>query len=106
MIISYKSVKVTEPAPGITRRVLANSASLMLAEHTLEKDAILPAHSHPHGQLVYLLSGKLAVEMGDERFTAVQGDSFVIAPDIEHRVTCLERAVALDIFTPARTDYL
>ena len=52
MIIKRESGKTTTPVPGITRRILAHSERVMLTEHALEKDAVLPAHKHPHDQLV------------------------------------------------------
>jgi quercetin dioxygenase-like cupin family protein len=106
MITSYQSAKITEPAPGIVRRVLANSPEVMLTEHTLKKGAILPEHRHPHVQLVYLLSGQFMIEMDGQQFTIVKGDSFVIPSKTVHKVKALEDSVALDIFTPARQDYL
>lgn len=106
MIVSYASAKVSKPFPGLTRRVLAHSPKLMLTEHTMEKDSVFPEHKHPHEQLAYLLSGKIIVETGGAKFTVVAGDSFVVPSDVSHKVTALEHSVALDIFTPAREDYL
>jgi quercetin dioxygenase-like cupin family protein len=106
LIISYKSAKIIQPFPRVTRRILAHSPGLMLTEHTLEKGAILPEHSHPHQQLVFLRSGKLIIEMGGERLNVDEGDSLVILPNVPHKVTVLEESVAMDIFSPARDDYL
>ncbi len=106
MIVSYGSVKASTPFPGLTRRVLAHSPKLMLTEHIMEKGSVFPEHKHPHEQLAYLLSGQIIVEMGSAQFTVVAGDSFVVPSDVSHKVTALEHSVALDIFTPAREDYL
>jgi quercetin dioxygenase-like cupin family protein len=106
MIIDYRSAKTTTPAPGIIRRILANSPEVMLTEHTLQKGAVLPEHQHPHVQLVYLLSGQFTIEMNGEQFTINQGDSFVIPSNAAHKVVALADSVVLDIFTPCRQDYL
>jgi quercetin dioxygenase-like cupin family protein len=106
MIVNYKSAKVTKPVAGVTRRILAHSTKVMLTEHTLEKGAILPDHKHPHEQLVYLISGEIIIEMNGKQTRVVKGDSFVIPSDVSHKVTTIENSVALDIFTPAREDYL
>jgi len=106
MLISHKSVRATKPAPGITRRVLAHTEKVMLTEHTLEKDAILPDHQHSHEQLVYLKSGEILIEMGGEHFKLLPGDSLAVPPDVNHKVTSLKKSVALDIFAPARKDFL
>ncbi len=106
MIVKYESAKITRPFEGITRRMLAHNSELMLTEHSLVKGAVLPEHSHPHVQLVFLRSGKLTVEMAGEKFEVTEGDSFVIPSGVPHRVTAIEESVALDIFAPAREDYL
>lgn len=106
MIVKYKSAKITYPLKGITRRMLAHDPALMLTEHSLVKGAVLPEHSHPHLQMVFLRSGKLAVEMAGEQMEVTEGDSFVIPSGLPHKVTALEASVALDIFSPAREDYL
>ncbi len=106
MFVSYKSAKTTQPVPGVTRRILANSPNLMLTEHILEKGAILPDHNHPHEQMVYLLEGKIIIEMNEQKLQVNKGDSLVILPNVHHKVTALENSKAIDIFTPSRTDYL
>ncbi len=106
MVVNYNSAKVTEPVPGITRRVLANSARVMLTQHILEKGAILPDHKHPHEQLVYLESGVIRIEMDGKSFEMKRGDSLAIPSNVNHKAIALEKSVALDIFAPAREDYL
>ncbi|MBN1189899.1 MAG: cupin domain-containing protein [Dehalococcoidales bacterium] len=106
MFIHYKDAKITCPFKGITRRMLAHDPALMLTEHTLEKGAVLPDHSHPHVQLVFLRSGRLMIEMAGEKLEVVEGDSLAIPSGIPHKVTALEESSALDMFSPAREDYM
>jgi quercetin dioxygenase-like cupin family protein len=106
MVVNYKSAKVSQPVSGITRRILAHSSELMLTEHILEKGAVLPEHQHSHVQLVYLVSGELLIEMDGKRFTMKKGDSLAIPSNLNHKATALRESVALDIFAPARADYL
>jgi quercetin dioxygenase-like cupin family protein len=106
LITGYKSAKLSEPAPGITRRVLAHSPEVMLTEHILVKGAILPEHKHPHVQAVYLISGQFLIEMNGEKQVVNTGDSFVIPSNVSHRVVALVDCVVMDIFTPQRDDYI
>lgn len=92
--------------PGLTRRVLAHNDRLMLVEHVMEAGSVFPRHSHPHEQLAYLVSGHIRIWCGGEVYEARAGDSFVVPGGVEHEVTALDRSVALDVFTPAREDYL
>ena len=92
--------------PGLRRRILAHNSRLMLVEHQMEATWIGARHSHPHDQLVYIISGRLRFSAGAEEFEAKAGDSFVIKGGVEHQASALEPAVVLDVFTPYREDYL
>jgi quercetin dioxygenase-like cupin family protein len=106
MIVNHQSAKTTIPFTGITRRILANSREVMLTEHELDEGAILPEHKHPHQQLVYLLSGELLLDINGEQFLMTDGDSIVIPSDAPHKATANQKCRVLDIFAPAREDYL
>jgi quercetin dioxygenase-like cupin family protein len=106
MLVKHQDTKVTNPVTGITRRILAYSEKVMITEHALEKDAVLPDHKHPHEQLVYLLSGEILLEVRDEKFRMMPGDSLAVPSNANHKATALKESVALDIFAPARMDYL
>jgi quercetin dioxygenase-like cupin family protein len=106
MIIKRDSAKTTVPVPGIVRIILARTEKVMLTEHTLEKGAILPEHKHPHEQIVYLLSGELLLEVESGQFKMLPGDSIAIPSNAVHKATALKESMALDIFAPARTDYV
>jgi enamine deaminase RidA (YjgF/YER057c/UK114 family)/quercetin dioxygenase-like cupin family protein len=96
----------SKPEPGLERHVLANNPELMLIEHHAEKGWAGTRHSHPHHQLVYVVSGRLAVEVGAKKFEVSAGDSSIVDGGVEHQATALEPSVVLDAFTPARKDYL
>lgn len=98
---------VFEPEPGLTRRVLASSPALMLVEHHMEPGWVGTLHHHPHEQLVYVVSGRLSVRCGSaEPFEVTAGGSFVVRGGVEHQASTNEHSHVLDIFTPAREDYL
>ncbi|MDF3071254.1 MAG: hypothetical protein K0R38_6855 [Polyangiaceae bacterium] len=96
-----------QPEPGLTRRVLASNPALMLVEHHMQAGWVGTLHSHPHEQLVYVISGRLSVRCGAaEPFEVGPGGSFVVSGGVEHQATASEPAHVLDVFTPAREDYL
>ncbi len=78
----------------------------MLVEHRAELGWAGARHSHPHDQLVYVLSGRLKFVCGDQTFEVKASDNFVIRGNVEHQAFALEPSVVLDVFTPAREDYL
>jgi quercetin dioxygenase-like cupin family protein len=94
------------PEPGLSRRILAHNENMMLVEHRMEHDWVGARHSHPHDQMVYVITGRLVFQCGDEEFEARTGDSFVIKGGVEHAARAKEVSVVLDVFTPYREDYL
>ena len=94
------------PVEGIRQKTLVYGDKTLLCEFRLDKDAALPRHSHPHEQSGYLVSGALRLTVGDEVFTAGPGDSWTIAGGVEHGAEVLEDAVAVEVFSPVREDYL
>lgn len=62
-------------------------------------------HSHPHHQLVYVLSGSIEITVAGEAQIAKAGDSFVVDGGLEHQARAIEESDVLDVFTPVREDY-
>jgi len=93
------------PEPGMTRQVLAHSDKLMLVRHYFEQGWVGERHSHPHHQLVYVVRGALRVDVAEEVFDVLAGDSFIVDGGVEHQASALEASEVLDVFTPVRKDY-
>ena len=66
----------------------------------------LPAHSHPHEQTGFMVSGKLRFKVEDEILEVEPGDSWCIPGGAEHSVDALEDSVVIEVFSPIREDYL
>jgi quercetin dioxygenase-like cupin family protein len=103
--VEIKDAESFHPEPGMTRQVLAHSDELMLVRHLFEKGWVGARHSHPHHQLVYVVSGAIRVDVAGKIFDAHTGDSFVVDGDVEHQASALEASEVLDVFTPVREDY-
>ena len=91
---------------GIQIKTLCYGESTLMTEFLLQKDAVLPEHSHPYEQTGYLVKGKLCLHIGEEWKELVPGDSWNIAKDIPHKAEVLEDSVAIEVFSPVREDYL
>lgn len=98
--------RITEPEAGLRRQVLAHSESMMLVRHEMRKGWRGTAHKHPHEQMVYVISGHIRSIVDGAEIDASTGDNFIVAPNVEHQATALEDSVVLDVFCPARADYL
>jgi quercetin dioxygenase-like cupin family protein len=105
VVTPAREARQSAPEPGLTRLIGAYNEKLFLAEHRMEKGWIGARHSHPHDQVVYVVSGRLRVTCGDSPFEIGAGDSFVVRGGIEHQAAALEPSVVIDVFTPMRDDY-
>ncbi|HEY1804971.1 MAG TPA: cupin domain-containing protein [Terracidiphilus sp.] len=106
--VIYKAIKgipATSPESGMVRQVLAYNPHLMLVRHTFEKGWRGARHSHPHHQMVYVVSGHILFQAQGKSWEMRAGDSIVIDGGIEHEASALEPSEVLDIFTPYRQDY-
>jgi len=106
VVVTGAQAAKSSPEPGLTRHVGAYNDKLFLAEHRMEKGWVGSAHSHPHEQVVYVISGHLRVTCAGKTFDVHGGDSFVVRGGVEHQASALERSHVIDVFTPCRNDYL
>ena len=103
--VKTQDAQTFTPEPGMRRQVLAHTDQLMLVRHYFEKDWVGARHSHPHHQLVYVVSGSIRVDIDGKTFDVHAGDSFVVDGNVEHQASALEPSEVLDVFTPVREDY-
>lgn len=106
MVFVHKEIPVKDLGNGVQRQVLAKGGTMMAAEVAFEKGAIGAAHSHPHEQIGYVVSGKFAFTMDGKTTTLEKGDSYYVPSNVVHGAECLEAGILLDIFTPQREDFL
>ncbi len=106
LFCKFSEARVSNPEPGLIRRIGASNGKLMLAEHHMKKGWAGSHHSHPHEQVVYVVSGHIRAIVGANTFEARSGDSFVVAGGTEHSATALADSIVVDVFTPARDEYL
>jgi quercetin dioxygenase-like cupin family protein len=92
--------------PGIRRKTLAHGGATLLTEFRLEAGAELPIHDHPQEQTGYLVAGLLRLTVGDETRDMRPGDSWSIPGGVPHGGVAVEDAVAVEVFSPVREDYL
>lgn len=107
MYTENKSVVTNDLGGGVQRKVLSYSENIMSVELHFEKGSIGALHSHPHEQIGYVISGSLIYkEDGQEDKIISAGDTYYVAPNVEHGVVALEETMLLDVFTPMRKDFI
>ena len=91
---------------GMRRQILGYGPDLMLVRVEFEPGAVGSIHHHPHRQVTYVSSGSFEVTIDGRVEVLGAGDSFFVAEGLEHGARALAAGMLLDVFTPARTDFL
>ena len=91
---------------GVVRQIMGFNDSLMVVRVRFAENAVGYTHAHPHSQVAYVESGVFDFSVGDETRRLQPGDCAYIPPNVEHGARCIEAGVLLDIFSPAREDFL
>ena len=94
------------PIPGIEQKTLVYGEKTLMTEFLLKKGSILPLHTHPHEQTGYLVKGRIRLSIDSKEYDAKPGDSWCIPGGVEHGAAIVEDAVAVEVFSPVREDYL
>ena len=96
----------TELLPGIRQKTRVFGANTLMAEFLLNQGCALPVHTHPYEQTGYLIKGRLRLWIGEQEWEVHPGDAWCIPMNVEHGAQVLEESVAVEVFSPAREDYL
>jgi quercetin dioxygenase-like cupin family protein len=91
---------------GITRKILGYGPDLMIVRVWFDKGAVGEVHAHHHSQSTYVERGQFEVYIDGEKKVLGAGDSFYVAPHLDHGAVCLKPGVLIDTFSPAREDFL
>jgi quercetin dioxygenase-like cupin family protein len=106
MFVNATDARVETVDAGVTRQVLGHDPQLMMVRVAFEKGAVGSMHSHPHRQVTFVERGSFEVTIAGEQAVLRSGDCFFVPPDAAHGVVALEAGALVDVFTPAREDFL
>ena len=104
--INSENIKWETVGTGIERKILGYDDQVMMVHIRFEKGAVGSLHHHLHRQVSYVESGSFEVTIDGNKHILKQGDFFFVAPDLVHGVVALEKSSLVDVFTPARMDFL
>jgi len=95
-----------EVAPGLSRQIMGYDGKLMLVKAKFEEGAVGTMHKHYHSQVTYVTHGEFKMTIGEEVKIIKGGDSFYIPPHVMHGCVCTKPGMLIDVFSPAREDFL
>jgi quercetin dioxygenase-like cupin family protein len=104
-LFSWDGVKKEMLNDKLARKVISGE-KVTLAQIFLAKDAVVPPHQHESEQMSCVLQGAVKFDVGGMEVIARKGDVLHIPSNVVHSVQALEESVALDIFSPIRSDWL
>jgi quercetin dioxygenase-like cupin family protein len=76
-------------------RGVAVGENLMMAHVRLDGGAITATHSHPHEEIIYVVSGRWQLTVADRVFILEANQSLVVPPNIEHSSLALTETLAV-----------
>ncbi|MDP2162185.1 MAG: cupin domain-containing protein [Flavobacterium sp.] len=91
---------------NIERQIVGHDQSVMMVNVHFKKGGIGAMHRHIHSQVTHIAEGKFEVTINNEMKLLQKGDSFYVAPNLEHGVVCLEDGLLIDVFSPMREDFI
>ncbi len=101
----WKDIEPEQMNPLTTRQFVVGT-NTMMARLTLKKGAVVPRHQHRHEQITNLVEGALHFQLDGREMTVGAGEVVCIPPHAPHEVVALEDSVVLEVFNPAREDWL
>ncbi len=105
MIFLNKDAEPINMLPGLVRRTLAQTKSVMLTEFTFNAHVEIPIHTHPHEQVGYVVKGHVEMNIDGQTFELKEGDSYSASANVPHGAFTLEPTIIVDAFYPPREDY-
>ncbi len=95
-----------EVQPGLTRQIMGYDGKIMLVKAKFDTGAVGNLHKHYHSQVTYVESGEFEMTIGDDIRIIKGGDSYYIPPNVMHGCVCRKPGILIDVFSPAREDFL
>jgi quercetin dioxygenase-like cupin family protein len=92
---------------GVRRRGFGTK-DVLLVRNDCEPGMVVWPHSHPFDQIAMITKGRAIFTIGDERNEVGPGSILLIPGGVEHSLEPIgdETVENIDVFAPARADYL
>ena len=93
-------------AEGLDRQIMGFDDKIMLVKARFKTGAVGQLHKHYHSQVTYVESGEFEMTIGEDVRIIRKGDSYYIPPHEMHGCVCRLPGILIDVFSPAREDFL
>jgi quercetin dioxygenase-like cupin family protein len=104
-LYDWDHIKADQITPLYSRKV-AFGDNVTVARLEAKSGAATRIHSHPYEEVIVVLKGKWRFLLPSGEVVLEANQMLKIPPGMEHGSEVLEDAVAIDVCSPARTDWL
>lgn len=101
---SLRELDEREVFPGFHGRFV-HTDHMTFVYWMIDAGASLPAHSHPHEQVVHMFEGRFELTLGDTTRILDPGAVATIPSNTVHSGKALTQCRIMDAFSPVREDY-
>jgi quercetin dioxygenase-like cupin family protein len=103
-VVDWSKIPPRTVIPGFHGR-FAHSEHMTFALWDIEAGARLPAHHHPHEQVIHVLSGAFEATVDGITQVLTAGMVGIVGSNLVHSGRALTTCRILDAFSPVREDY-
>ncbi len=102
--MNLKDIEIKEFFPGLNGK-LVHGEKITWAFWDVEKDAVVPEHSHHHEQIMHVLDGEFEFILNGNKKICKNGDVVVIPSNAPHSGKAITKCKLMDVFSPVREEY-
>jgi len=105
--VSWAEIPDEQVRPGVRRRAIGTRDVLLVMNECQPGMEVRP-HSHDFDQFALIVSGEAIYHVGEDHNEVGPGSVVLVPAGVEHYIepTGSEPVLNLDVFAPAREDYL
>ena len=102
--IELADIQEAEPVEGYHGRFV-HAETMTVASWSIEANAVIPEHAHPHEQIACMLEGRFELTIDGDTQVLEPGSVAVIPSSAPHSGKALTACRIIDVWHPTRDDY-
>lgn len=106
LFLKGETTEIEDLGNGLKRQMLGYNAELMAVKVWFAAGAEGYTHAHRHSQVTYVEAGEFHFTIDGKTTVMKAGDSCMIPPHAEHGAVCPTGGILIDMFSPAREDFI
>jgi quercetin dioxygenase-like cupin family protein len=104
-LYQWNAIDLEQLNPRMGRKVI-HGEQLTIARLEIQKDGVVPEHSHHNEQVSMVERGALKFTIEGREQIVRAGEALMIPAHAPHSVEALEDTAVVDVFSPARQDWI